>query len=52
MVWSLAAEAVALPHVVWFLLNAETSWHGFAEKVFLTTLAAWVAWCGHRLARP
>ncbi|MFI5100927.1 MAG: DUF998 domain-containing protein [Actinomycetes bacterium] len=52
MTWSLVAEAVALPHVVWFLANAETSWHGFAEKVFLTTLAAWVAWCGHRLARP
>jgi hypothetical protein len=51
LVWSLAAEAVALPHVVWFLSNAETSWHGLAEKVFLVTLAAWVAWCGHRLAR-
>lgn len=52
VVWSVAAEAVALPHVGWFLLNAESSWHGWAEKVFLTTLASWVAWCGHRLARP
>ena len=44
VVWSVAAEAVALPHVVWFLLNAESSWHGWAEKVFLTTLASWVGW--------
>jgi hypothetical protein len=53
VVWSLLAEAVALPHVVWFLLSAESSWHGLAEKVFLSVLCAWTAWCGFRLAfRP
>lgn len=49
VVWSLVAEAVALPFVIWFLANAETDWHGFAEKVFLLTLAGWTSWCGHRL---
>jgi hypothetical protein len=48
---STVALAVALPHVVWFLLNAESSWHGFAEKVFLLALTGWVAWCGWRLPR-
>lgn len=51
VVVSAVAFAVALPHVVWFLLNAETSWHGFAEKVFLLALTGWVAWCGWRLPR-
>ncbi len=50
-VWSLVAGAVSLPHMAWFLANAETSWHGWSEKVFLVTLAAWVAWCGQRLGR-
>jgi len=42
--------AVSMPHVVWFLLSAENTWHGFAEKVFLVALGGWVAWCGGRLA--
>jgi hypothetical protein len=46
---SLAAELVALPHIVWFLNNVDTTWHGWAEKVFLTSLAAWSAYAGHRL---
>jgi hypothetical protein len=46
---SLVAEAIALPHVLWFLNNVGTDWHGWAEKVFLTTLAAWSAYAGHRL---
>ena len=48
---STVAVAVALPHVVWFLLSAENSWHGFAEKVFLLVLTGWTAWCGARMAR-
>jgi hypothetical protein len=42
--------AVSAPHVVWFLLSAENSWHGFAEKVFLVALAGWASWTGGRLA--
>jgi Protein of unknown function (DUF998) len=49
--WSLAVEVVALPNVAWFLANAETRWHGLAEKVFLVALAGWVSWCGYRLPR-
>ena len=48
---STVAVAVALPHVVWFLLSAENGWHGFAEKVFLLVLTGWTAWCGARMAR-
>jgi len=48
---SVAAFVVSLPSVVWFLLNAETSWHGLAEKTFLVALAWWVAWTGPRMAR-
>jgi hypothetical protein len=47
---SVAAEVVALPFTLWFLANAYTTWHGFTEKVFLTTLAAWTAYAGLRLA--
>jgi hypothetical protein len=46
---SLVALVVSAPAVAWFLANAETSWHGLAEKIFLVTLAAWVSWCGYRL---
>jgi hypothetical protein len=48
---STLAFAVSLPHVVWFLLSAENTWHGLAEKVFLVALAGWTAWCGARMAR-
>ncbi len=47
---STAAEVISLPLVAWFLLNAESSWHGFAEKLFLLTFAGWSAYSGHRLA--
>jgi hypothetical protein len=46
---STVALAVALPSVVWFLGNAESSWHGFAEKVFLLALSSWLAFTGYRL---
>ncbi len=48
---SAAVFVVSLPSVVWFLLNAETSWHGLAEKLFLLALAWWVAWTGPRMVR-
>jgi hypothetical protein len=47
---SVAAEVISLPVVIWFLSDAESSWHGFAEKVFLVTLAGWTSYSGHRLA--
>ena len=54
VVASVAAEVVALPFVLWFLANADDpldrSWHGFAEKVFFSALAAWTAYAGIRLA--
>lgn len=46
---SIVAEFIALPHMLWFLNNVGTAWHGWAEKVFLTSLAAWSAYAGHRL---
>jgi len=42
---------VAVPHMLWFLANAETSWHGWSEKVFLTALAGWVSYSGNWLSR-
>jgi hypothetical protein len=50
-IFSVVAEAVALPHMLWFLNNVGTDWHGLAEKVFLIVLAGWVAYSGYRLAR-
>lgn len=47
---ALVAEAVALPAVLWFLANAETTWHGLAEKVFLVSLATFTGYAGLRLA--
>jgi hypothetical protein len=49
LVASAVCLAVALPHVVWFLALSSSSWHGWAEKVFLVSLAGWVAFCGVRL---
>jgi hypothetical protein len=47
---ALVAEALALPAVLWFLANAETAWHGLAEKLFLTSLTVFIAYTGLRLA--
>jgi Protein of unknown function (DUF998) len=47
---SATAGMISLPLVAWFLSNAESSWHGFAEKLFLITLAGWATYVGHRLA--
>jgi hypothetical protein len=46
---AICAIAVSLPCVVWFLLNAETVWHGLAEKIFLCALAAFASYTGWRL---
>jgi Protein of unknown function (DUF998) len=46
------AELIALPALIWFVTNADTSWHGFAEKLFLTALATFVAYSGLRLGCP
>jgi hypothetical protein len=46
---SVVVEAIALPFTLWFLANAETTWHGLAEKVFLTALAFWTSYAGLRL---
>ena len=52
VLWAgLLTLVVAVPHMLWFLANAETSWHGWSEKVFLVALAAWVSLCGDRLGR-
>jgi hypothetical protein len=54
VVVSVATAVVSVPSVLWFLTNAddpvERSWHGFAEKIFFTALAAWTAYAGGRLA--
>jgi Protein of unknown function (DUF998) len=47
---ALVAEVIALPNLLWFLGNVGTTWHGFAEKVFLSALTAFVAYTGVRLA--
>ena len=49
---STATGLVALAGVTWFLGNAESSWHGFAEKVFLLALSSWLAYTGVRLGEP
>jgi Protein of unknown function (DUF998) len=46
---ALVAEAIALPALLWFLANAGTTWHGLAEKLFLTSLAVFIAYTGVRL---
>jgi Protein of unknown function (DUF998) len=51
LVVSAVAEGIALPLVVLFLRNAESTWHGVTEKVFLTTLAGWTVYCAVRLSR-
>lgn len=45
----LVALGIALPSVVWFLRNVDTTWHGLSEKLFLTSLASFVAFAGWRL---
>jgi hypothetical protein len=47
---ALVAVAIALPNLMWFLVNSTSPWHGFAEKLFLTSLAAFVAYGGVRLS--
>ena len=47
---SAAAGLISVPLVAWFLSNAESALHGFAEKLFLLTLAGWAAYTSHRLA--
>jgi Protein of unknown function (DUF998) len=46
---ALVCEAIALPNLVWFLGNVGTTWHGFSEKLFLTSLATFVGYTGIRL---
>ena len=46
---ALGAVAIALPMVLWFLGNAASSWHGFAEKVFLLVLGAWTSYLSYYL---
>lgn len=46
----LVSVAIALPNLLWFLANTTSPWHGFAEKLFLTSLAAFVAYAGIRLS--
>ena len=48
---SVLTLVVAAPNVLWFLANAETSWHGWSEKIFLGALATWASFCGDRLGR-
>jgi len=47
---SSAAGLVCLPLVAWFLLSAESAWHGLSEKLFLLTLAGWTVYSTRRLA--
>jgi hypothetical protein len=46
----LVSLAVALPNLLWFVTSPTSPWHGFAEKLFLTALAAFVAYAGLRLS--
>jgi len=46
---AVGSVVLSLPCVVWFLLNAETVWHGLAEKIFLAALATFASYTGWRL---
>lgn len=50
-VLAVLAELVALPSVAWFLYAGST-YHGLAEKTFLTSLAVFSSYAGWRLGDP
>lgn len=51
VVTAVLAELVALPSVAWFLYAGPT-YHGLAEKTFLTSLAVFTGYAGWRLGEP
>jgi hypothetical protein len=46
---SIGTATLGIPLVLWFLRNVQTSWHGFAEKLFLLALGGWASYVGYRL---